>query len=275
MEHLPLAAVAPAECPLVTDIWDGAPVDLDVVNALREIMGEVFTEAVAAFVEDTSTRLAAMQASLSRSDSQGLWQIAHAMKGTSSNVGAVGLAAMAECIEKFCKTGQIEKVSSYLGPFANLYVRTCDILKALEGEPEATSNDAECSPAQSLALLCVDDARLLRLMIRSFFAQARPQWSFAEASDAQEALTYLTQQRVDVMTVDMHMPGCDGLTLAQQVRRLSPATYIVLVTADIRDEVQQRAAELGIALLQKPITEAAIAALLPTLEQHHAALLTS
>lgn len=77
------------------------------------------------------------------------------------------------------------------------------------------------------------------------------------------------------MTVDMPMPGSDGLTLPKQVRALSPAIYMILVTGDGRDEVRQGAAEIRVEQMQKPLTEEAIAALLSTLEQHHATLMAS
>lgn len=128
MEHLSLST-APEQCALATSQWNSAPVDLEVVKALREMMGEAFSEAVAAFLEDTESRLMRIRETLQARDAQALWQLAHAIKGTSSNVGAVGLSAMAEAIENFCKADRLANVLPYLDSLEGLYEHTCAILQ--------------------------------------------------------------------------------------------------------------------------------------------------
>jgi two-component system chemotaxis response regulator CheY len=84
-------------------------------------------------------------------------------------------------------------------------------------------------------VLIVDDSRLSRLMIRAFIAQAHPDWTIIEASNGQEALEKTATQTVDLITIDLNMPGMDGLTLATQLKHNHPTACITLVTANIQE----------------------------------------
>lgn len=119
-------------------------------------------------------------------------------------------------------------------------------------------------------VLIVDDSRLSRLMIRTFIAQAHPDWRIIEASNGQEALEKTATQAVDLMTIDLNMPGMDGLTLAAQLQHNHPTAHITLVTANIQESVRHRAAAAGMGFIAKPVTADNILACLASLEQSRA-----
>jgi two-component system, chemotaxis family, chemotaxis protein CheY len=123
-----------------------------------------------------------------------------------------------------------------------------------------------CAPT----VLIVDDSRLSRMMIRAFITQAHPDWTIVEASNGQEALEKTATQTVDLMTVDLNMPGMDGLTLAAQLQHHHPTAYITLVTANIQESVRQRAAAAGMGFIAKPVTADNILACLSALEKGRA-----
>ncbi|MBM3226597.1 MAG: response regulator, partial [Candidatus Tectomicrobia bacterium] len=104
-------------------------------------------------------------------------------------------------------------------------------------------------------VLIVDDSRLSRMMIRTFISNAHPDWSIVEASNGQEALEKTAACPVHVMTIDLNMPGIDGLTLATQLREHHPTAHMSLITANIQDSVRQRAAAAGVRFIPKPVTE--------------------
>lgn len=105
-------------------------------------------------------------------------------------------------------------------------------------------------------VLIVDDSRFARLMIRTFITNVHPDWAFIEASNGQEALEKTAACTVDVMSIDLNMPGMDGLTLATHLREKHPMARITLVTANIQESVRQRAEAAGVGFIAKPITEA-------------------
>ena len=104
-------------------------------------------------------------------------------------------------------------------------------------------------------MLIVDDSRFARHMIRKFITHAFPDWTILEAGNGQEALEKTAKVAVDVMTIDFNMPGMDGLTLATALHTRYPAARITLLTANIQESVQQRAAATGVRFLAKPLTE--------------------
>ncbi|MCX8113164.1 MAG: bifunctional response regulator/alkaline phosphatase family protein [Bacteroidia bacterium] len=69
-----------------------------------------------------------------------------------------------------------------------------------------------------------------------------------------EAMEMLRQQPVDLLIVDEHMPGMDGITLARQVKRLHPYLPIVMVTKDEDEKLIEEAVGTDIAdFLIKPV----------------------
>jgi two-component system response regulator AlgR len=74
----------------------------------------------------------------------------------------------------------------------------------------------------------------------------------AEAANAAQALAWLQHQTVDVALIDIHMPGADGLTLAQALRSLPQPPAVVFVTADAGHAVQAFELE-ALDYLTKPV----------------------
>jgi two-component system response regulator AlgR len=52
-----------------------------------------------------------------------------------------------------------------------------------------------------------------------------------EAANAADALEWLRPRAFDLALLDIHMPGADGLALAQVLRSLPDAPRVVFVTA--------------------------------------------
>jgi two-component system chemotaxis response regulator CheY len=75
---------------------------------------------------------------------------------------------------------------------------------------------------------------------------------------------------VHLMTIDLNMPGMDGLTLATQLKHNHPTARITLVTANIQESVRHRAAAAGMGFIAKPVTEDSILACLSSLEPSRA-----
>lgn len=84
----------------------------------------------------------------------------------------------------------------------------------------------------SLQVLIVDDEALARSRLRTLLAECAPGAVAAgEAANAAQAMDLLVRQQFDVVLLDVHMPGADGLTLAQQLRSMPHAPAVVFVTA--------------------------------------------
>ena len=83
-------------------------------------------------------------------------------------------------------------------------------------------------------ILIVDDETLARSRLRTLLADCNEHYSVQEASHAAEALSLLQQHAksgIELVLLDIHMPGQDGLALAQSIRQLPHPPAIVFVTA--------------------------------------------
>lgn len=85
----------------------------------------------------------------------------------------------------------------------------------------------------SLKVLLVDDEALARLRLRGLLGDCPDPASqvVGEAANAQEVLDWLREHSCDLILLDIHMPGMDGIALAQAVKALPEAPAIVFVTA--------------------------------------------
>ncbi|HVE54718.1 MAG TPA: LytTR family DNA-binding domain-containing protein [Ramlibacter sp.] len=84
-----------------------------------------------------------------------------------------------------------------------------------------------------LKMLLVDDEPLARARLRTLLAECQsPAAEVAgEAANAAQAMEHLRRQAFDAVLLDIHMPGADGLALAQVLRSLPESPPVVFVTA--------------------------------------------
>jgi len=91
-----------------------------------------------------------------------------------------------------------------------------------------------------LRVLVVDDEELARARLTTLLADgvAPRAQAVALAANAVEAMHALQHQRFDVVLLDIHMPGIDGLALAQTMQSLSDAPAVIFVTAHAEHALQ-------------------------------------
>ncbi len=90
------------------------------------------------------------------------------------------------------------------------------------------------------------------------------------ANDGLDALAVLARQTFDVVLMDIHMPGIDGLETTRRLRKMGAVTALVPVvalTADITQENLQECLQVGMdAVLTKPINLAKLREALRSVE---------
>jgi two-component system response regulator AlgR len=108
--------------------------------------------------------------------------------------------------------------------------------------------------AGALRVLIVDDEALARSRLATLLADCRAPAAQvqAEAAQAVQAMHYLQHQTFDVVLLDIHMPGTDGLQLARVMQTLDQPPALVFVTAHAEHAVQAFELE-AVDYLTKPV----------------------
>jgi CheY-like chemotaxis protein len=111
-------------------------------------------------------------------------------------------------------------------------------------------------------VLVVDDSKLARMVMASAFRRIRPEWTLVETANADEALASVSSGVVDIALIDFNMPGTDGLELVARIRETHPIMPVAVVSANIQNEIIERARGLNAGFIAKPLTDEALAAFL-------------
>lgn len=87
-------------------------------------------------------------------------------------------------------------------------------------------------------VLIVDDEPLARDRIRALLRSQQNLKIVGEAGNGPDALNMIARDTPDVVFLDMQMPGCDGLEVAEAAMAKNPRPAIVFVTAHDRFAVE-------------------------------------
>jgi DNA-binding NarL/FixJ family response regulator len=97
----------------------------------------------------------------------------------------------------------------------------------------------------AIHVVLADDHVLVRQGLRSLLEREGFQ-VVAEASDGQDALTYVQTLKPDIAVMDITMPVLNGLEAARQMSRVSPRTKTILLTQHDEEQYLSEALEAGV-----------------------------
>lgn len=79
-------------------------------------------------------------------------------------------------------------------------------------------------------VLIVDDAGFMRMMLRKIIVVAGHE-VVAEAADGDTAVTTYKEVKPDLTTLDITMPGKDGITVLREILEFDPHARVVMCSA--------------------------------------------
>jgi len=98
----------------------------------------------------------------------------------------------------------------------------------------------------SLRILVVDDHDLMRLGVRTLLG-TRAGWEIcAEARNGREAIAKSEQLRPDVIVMDISMPEMNGLEAARRIRKMFPATEVLVLSVHYSDQLIREIVSAGV-----------------------------
>lgn len=105
-------------------------------------------------------------------------------------------------------------------------------------------------------ILVVDDEESVLFVLNGALARVNDEYRLEveRATDGEEALAKVLDGQFDLLITDIRLPGIDGLELTEQVRRESPATDVIWITAYGCQKLREHAARLKVyTCLDKPL----------------------
>jgi two-component system response regulator AlgR len=106
----------------------------------------------------------------------------------------------------------------------------------------------------TLKVLIVDDESLARSRLRTLLAECTEPRAdvVGEAGNAVQAMDHIQRGQCDLVLLDVHMPGVDGMALAGALQQLESPPAVVFVTAYAEHAVQAFELE-AVDYLTKPV----------------------
>lgn len=100
-------------------------------------------------------------------------------------------------------------------------------------------------------ILIVDDEPLIRTALSSVFR--RDDMTVKTASNGEDALREIREERFDLCFIDIHLPDMNGLNIMSAVRAASPGTAVVIMTgSEVDAEMLSRISAGASLLMAKP-----------------------
>jgi NarL family two-component system response regulator LiaR len=96
-----------------------------------------------------------------------------------------------------------------------------------------------------IRVMIVDDHLMVRDGLKVFLSLYDDLEVVADAGDGEQALTYCTQLRPDVVLMDVVMPGMDGPTVTARIRAECPEVQVIALTSFAEGDLVQRAIQAG------------------------------
>lgn len=105
----------------------------------------------------------------------------------------------------------------------------------------------ECGPERVIDVLIADDHEIVRSGIRHALERTGTMRVAAEAASGNEAISILTRTPVDIVLLDVRMPGMDGLACLDEIARRWPGIPVLILSMDENPRTAQDAIARGAA----------------------------
>ncbi|UQS82506.1 response regulator transcription factor [Bombilactobacillus folatiphilus] len=119
-----------------------------------------------------------------------------------------------------------------------------------------------------MKLLMIEDSKSVSEMMSMFFQ--KEDWDVTFAYDGNEAMDLFNQDPVswDLITLDLNLPGKDGMEVAKEIRQKSASVPIIMLTARDSESDQVLGLEFADEYVTKPFSPITLIARIKALHRH-------
>jgi len=122
-----------------------------------------------------------------------------------------------------------------------------------------------------ISILLADEQVVVRRGLRSLLEERADFKICAEAGNGRDAIELALRHQPDIAVLDVGLPVLNGIDATRQIRKLSPATEVLIFSTHAREDVIRDAVVAGArGYLLKSETDDQIVKAVESLAQHHA-----
>jgi DNA-binding NarL/FixJ family response regulator len=94
-------------------------------------------------------------------------------------------------------------------------------------------------------VLVIDDSAPVRARLVSLLGIELPEALIYATSSGETAIDFVRSHQIDVIVLDLHLPGREGLDLLGALKRAEAAPRVLVLTADATDQHRRACLALG------------------------------
>ena len=242
--------------------------DLEVLSELRKLSQttgrDIIGKSIRYFLQQTPEDVTELRRAASKKDLKKLGIIAHSLKSSSANLGAVIFSKLCNQLEDSAREERIEIVTEQLLAIETLLPRVLfelrqEVDKYADSKPDNPLETQTPQLTSAPTILIVDDDPGFRFITGEALKAAG--FNVIVASCGEEALPMVEEMLPDIVLLDAIMPGIEGFEVCRQIRKRRDIRNIpVMILTGLGDmDSVNRAFESGATdFIVKPINFAVL-----------------
>jgi len=95
------------------------------------------------------------------------------------------------------------------------------------------------------SILIADDYNIMRKTLRQWLSTRFPNLQVFEASNGEEVLEILKNTQFQLVLMDIHLPGIDGISTTSRIKEIYPDLPVIILTVQEDEHYQLEANQAG------------------------------
>ncbi len=95
------------------------------------------------------------------------------------------------------------------------------------------------------SVLIADDHNIMRKTLRQWLSTKFPSLNIIEASSGEQALEMLNENELQLILMDIHLPGINGIDATSRIKKKFPKLPIIVLTVQEDERYQFEAEQAG------------------------------